>query len=139
MAYPFPIDRLPSFDTIKAEVKPTVMKVADLLPTQYYVRIDRLQWLNEGRKPEGEDLPHVVTYQGKTYLYDGHHRWMLASINGITHLPVRNFIIHDQDDKDQARLSGGIHLAESRHEERPTLACAAGSQDRPDCARHQPV
>ncbi len=89
MAYPFPEEALLPFEEFK-KLKRQWVAVKDLIPTQYVVRIDRMQWLAAGNKPEGDDIPHCVTWYGKTYLYDGHHRWLLAKIQGVTTMVVRN-------------------------------------------------
>lgn len=96
MAYPFPEAALLSFDEFK-KLSPSSVAVKDLTPTQYVVRIDRMLWLSEGNKPEGDDIPHCVTWGGVTYLYDGHHRWLLAKLEGKTYLNVRNLVIEFKD------------------------------------------
>lgn len=92
MAYPFPIThpRFPkTLDEWRA-VNPIVFHPKSLHPTQYVIRIDRLLALASGHPPELDDMPHVVTHRGKTYLYDGHHRWALAMIAGKVEMLVRN-------------------------------------------------
>lgn len=90
MAYPFPQKEIPSFEEFK-KLPIICLPVKDLKASQYVVRIDRMQWLAAGNKPEGNDVPHCVNWLGVTYLYDGHHRWLLAQIQGVTQIAVRCF------------------------------------------------
>lgn len=92
MAYPFPEDQLPKSLQAWQEIPVTLHRTAGLTPTQYCIRIDRILALADGHPPELADVPHVVTYQGKTYLFDGHHRWTLATIRGEETIEARNLI-----------------------------------------------
>ena len=37
----------------------------------------------------GDPLPHVIEFEGKQYLEDGHHRVIRAAMRGRTHVVVR--------------------------------------------------
>lgn len=65
------------------QVEPTLVKVADLTPTQPDVSIDRLVHHHHGGEPEtGDPYPHVVMHRGRLYVHDGHHRYVLALLRG---------------------------------------------------------
>lgn len=93
MGYPFPVEKLPATLADWQQIPVSIHKTADLIPTQYYIRIDRICALANGHPPELADFTHVVTFEGKKYLYDGHHRWTLRTIHGERRMVARNFII----------------------------------------------
>lgn len=90
MAYPFPIESEKFPKTMEAwqRIPPTLVLVTELIPVQYYLRIDRVIALLRSEPPEGNDFPLVVKWipPGKLlpslFIYDGHHRWTLATIRG---------------------------------------------------------
>jgi len=54
--------------------------IADLIATQPGILLHALV---DGIAPVGADAyPHVIQWQGNTYLEDGHHRVVRAAING---------------------------------------------------------
>lgn len=65
------------------------LRIADLFPTQYYLVIDRVMEVRDGSLPQGGDIPHIVAANGGFYIHDGHHRIILAAIQGVTHHVVR--------------------------------------------------
>jgi len=55
-------------------------RIADLIATQPGIL---LHALTDGFQSRGADAyPHVIQWQGNTYLEDGHHRVVRAAING---------------------------------------------------------
>jgi hypothetical protein len=47
----------------------------------------------------GDPLPHVIAWDGRLFLEDGHHRVVRAVINGATTMPARvlTLIARDRD------------------------------------------
>lgn len=88
-ARPFPDSVIPSRETW-IQMPIVEVQIADLVPTQYYLVIDRLVEIFEGKAPEGEDYALVID-DGKLYIVDGHHRITLALIQGKTSIHVRIF------------------------------------------------
>jgi hypothetical protein len=62
-------------------------RIADLIATQPAIL---LHALTENGAPIGADkYPHVIQWQGNTYLEDGHHRVVRAAINGERTITAR--------------------------------------------------
>ncbi len=61
-----------------------------LTPTQSDVAVSRLLHHKYGGSAEaGDYCIHVVAYEGRLYIHDGHHRWTIAMLlNSIT-IPAR--------------------------------------------------
>jgi hypothetical protein len=114
MGYPFPEKEIPTFEDFK-KLPIICLPVKDLTPSQYVVRIDRMQWLAAGNQPEGNDVPHCVEWLGVTYLYDGHHRWLLAQIHGVTQLAVRCFRFGWKVNPEWIELADKPHLTVCFH------------------------
>lgn len=91
MTYPYPTGRLQALHPDGwADVKPRPVLITDLTPTQPAVTIDRLLHLQEGGEPEtGDPYPHVVDHEGRLYVHDGHHRYVIALIRGEASFPAR--------------------------------------------------
>ena len=66
-----------------------IVQIEDLIPTQYYLVIDRLFALSSGEPCDGLDMPHIIGVGEKLYLHDGHHRWALAGLQGQQSIIVR--------------------------------------------------
>lgn len=66
-----------------ANIAPQSVWVSELIPTQDCVVIDRLQHLLDGGEPEtGDPYAHVVAHDGRLFVHDGHHRYILALVKG---------------------------------------------------------
>jgi Arc/MetJ family transcription regulator len=68
-----------------------------MVPTRL-VRIDELiatqpgiyfHGLSAERHVGGDELPHVIEWDGELYLEDGHHRAVRARLSGMTHMEAR--------------------------------------------------
>ena len=79
-------------DRWMAEVKPTIVAIADLIATQPSVVLSALHvdYTRPGGEPWAKDaLPHVVQWRGSLYLEDGHHRAVRALLRGETTMEAR--------------------------------------------------
>lgn len=85
---PYEDTDVPPLDKWK-NIPPEVVKISSLIPTQYYLVIDRLMDLRRGGIPEGCDYPLIMVVGTERFIHDGHHRLALAVIQGVTHFHVR--------------------------------------------------
>lgn len=68
--------------------------VEDLHFVQDEVKISDLLEVHYGKPScSGDEIPHVVRYQGKLYIEDGHHRILLWILRGAESVPARVFAI----------------------------------------------
>lgn len=84
--------------------EPCRLAVADLIPTQEYLVIDRLLEIHAGMARRGGDIPRIVVYHGRNFIFDGHHAWALALLAGEEAMQVRCY--HHPYEKAHSRQCG---------------------------------
>jgi hypothetical protein len=81
-ARPFANSEPPPFEVF-SKIVPRPVRVTDLIPTQEFLVINLLYDLTHGAETRrGDPYPHIVDYQRRLLIFDGHHRWVLASLRG---------------------------------------------------------
>lgn len=75
------------------EINPTLVRLNELVFTQEDVQISKLISIFQNWNPFNLDdpYPHVVSYDDKMYLEDGHHRVTVAIIKGQQAMAARVF------------------------------------------------
>ena len=67
-----------------------IVCISDLIFSQTHVSIEGLlNAQNKGNSFCGDAYPHVISYQGKLFLNDGHCRITMKLLSGETHAEVR--------------------------------------------------
>jgi hypothetical protein len=87
---PYCEDALLPYEQVMVECPPVVVDPRTLVTTQKHLVIGRLLALAAGEHAEGPDpYPHVVDYEGRLYVHNGHHRWLLDVLAGCPSMSVR--------------------------------------------------
>lgn len=86
----YPRDRIQDWaDQDWLEVPAAYVPTISLIPTQEGVSLERIIHVLNGGEPETGDLARAVMHEGRLYLHDGHHRWLVALMRGEPVFPVR--------------------------------------------------
>jgi hypothetical protein len=81
---PFPRDHLHAMtDHDWSRIPAVQLHAQELIPSQEGVSLQRISELLAGGAPEGGDwCGRAVLWEGRVYVFDGHHRWLLACLRG---------------------------------------------------------
>ncbi|QAY16195.1 hypothetical protein SEA_SONALI_83 [Arthrobacter phage Sonali] len=74
------------------EVPARSFLISDLIATQPGVLLHALAEDHQGSH-SGDHLAHVVEWEGRFYLEDGHHRAVRARLNGSPRLLARHLVV----------------------------------------------
>ena len=67
------------------------VRISDLIATQPGVLLEHLKETGEHYSYTGDPVPHVVIWNDKKYLEDGHHRVVRAALRGQVYVEARVF------------------------------------------------
>lgn len=73
-------------------IPPRTVRIADLIATQPGILIHALSH-EHATTVGGDPIPHVIDWDGRLYLEDGHHRAVRAALRGETHIEARVFLV----------------------------------------------
>lgn len=79
------------------DVPPRLVRIDALIATQDGVYF---HGIHADTHVGGDPLPHVVSWRGREYLEDGHHRVMRAALAGATYMEAR--VLHVEESADGA-------------------------------------
>lgn len=68
-------------------VYPKVVKIKDLIATQDGVYLEPI--IRRTPPVGGDQYPHIIIWQGKLYLEDGHHRVVRRAMKGCSDVTAR--------------------------------------------------
>lgn len=63
--------------------------IMSLIPSQEGLSLEVLARLMNGEPPKTHDYSRAILWRGDTYLFDGHHRWIIDVIKNCATFPVR--------------------------------------------------
>lgn len=82
----------PGMNTAKWKtIRPTSVVIAELIATQPGVLLSAL--IEDTPSFSGDDVVHVVSFEGDLYLEDGHHRVVRALIAGEKSIKARVLLV----------------------------------------------
>jgi hypothetical protein len=87
---PFPHQHLEQWtDAQWATIPTTSVPTHQLIPSQQAVTLFDLARLLNGEPSTSGDIGRAIHWHGDLYLFDGHHRWVIALLAGQPTFPVR--------------------------------------------------
>jgi hypothetical protein len=90
MERPYPEELLLPYEEVMLVCTPIAVNPRALIPTQEFAVIDRLLAINAGKDTEGPDIyAHLVKFEERLYIHNGHHRWLIDLIRGYDEMLAR--------------------------------------------------
>ena len=90
MERPYSEDALIPYEEVMMVCTPIAVNPREVIPTQEFAVIERLVDMHEGKEAEGPDIyPHLVKFEDRLYVHDGHHRWLIDLIRGYDEMLAR--------------------------------------------------